>query len=83
MRYILSLAMIVVGFVIVLKAEWILRNVGRNAWAEQHLGVEGGSRLFYKLIGIGIMILGALILTGMIEGILMGTVGSLFGGFKK
>ncbi|OGY81491.1 MAG: hypothetical protein A3F54_02605 [Candidatus Kerfeldbacteria bacterium RIFCSPHIGHO2_12_FULL_48_17] len=56
--------MIVIGAVITLKSEALFHFVGRIAWAEEHLGVEGGSRVFIKLIGIGLIVLGILVGTG-------------------
>lgn len=47
-----------VGFILVWKADWFMNNFGRIAWAEQHLGTEGGTRLMYKIIGTIIIIAG-------------------------
>lgn len=52
MKWLIGSVVILIGFVITLKSEWLLQNVGRVDWAERHLGTEGGTRLFYKLIGI-------------------------------
>lgn len=72
---ILGLLIMVVGFITTYKSEWLLHNLGRVQWAEQHLGLEGGSRLFYKLVGIGIIFLGIFIVTGIWSDILNGFVG--------
>ena len=77
-RIILGLIGIAIGFLIVWKSEWILQNFGANGWAEAHLGTEGGSRLLYKLIGIIIMFVAVLYMTGLIEGILLSIFGGLF-----
>lgn len=77
-RIILGLIGIGIGFVIVWQSEWLLQNFGTNAWAEQKLGTDGGSRLLYKLIGIIIMFLALLYMTGLIEGILLAVFGRLF-----
>ena len=68
MNIIFGLMMIAVGFVVVLKSEWLLSNFGRIAFFEDKLGTEGGSRLGYKLVGIVILFFGVLTLTGMIKG---------------
>ena len=68
MNIIFGLLMITVGFVVVLKSEWLLSNFGRIAFFEDKLGTEGGSRLGYKLVGIVILFFGVLTLTGMIKG---------------
>lgn len=52
MNYLVGLIVIVVGALLVIKANWFLANFGSIDWAERHLGAEGGTRLFYKLIGI-------------------------------
>lgn len=78
MHYILGLIMIVVGGLLVVKSEWFLQNFGTVAWAEEHLGFNGGSRLFYKLIGIVIIFFGFMVITNLMGAFLMGTVGKLF-----
>ena len=58
MKYVLGIVLIALGFVIMWKSDWIMNNFGRIAWAEAKLGMEGGTRLFWKLIGL-IIILGS------------------------
>lgn len=65
LRVLLGIGIISVGTFFVIKTEWFLENFGRIEWAEEHLGFEGGSRLFYKLIGILIIILGFLVVSGL------------------
>lgn len=67
MHIIAGLILLALGFVIVLKSEWLLSNFGRIAFFEAKLGTEGGSRLGYKLIGIVIIFIGILVLTNMIS----------------
>lgn len=55
------------GFVLVWKADWFLRNFGSIPFAEKFLQTEGGSRLFYKLIGILFMIGGMMHATALLE----------------
>ena len=52
------------GALIVIKTEWLLDNFGRMSWFEAKLGTEGGSRLGYKLIGLIIIIVGIIQMTG-------------------
>lgn len=78
MRFFLGLIGIIIGSLITIKSEWILQNVGRNQWAEEHLGYEGGSRLLYKLIGITIIVLAMLYMTGLVEPILIKILSPLF-----
>lgn len=71
MRYIIGLIGVVLGFVIVWKSEWFLTNFGRIPWAEEHLGLEGGTRLFYKLLGIVVILLSFMYMGGFVEGIIL------------
>ncbi len=78
-RIIIGIIGIVVGCIMVIKSEWFLSFFGRIDWAEIHLGAEGGTRLFYKLLGMATILISLLIMTGMIEGVLMAIFGPLFG----
>lgn len=78
MKYIVGILAIVFGTFMVIKTEWFLENFGTNAWAEQHLGSDGGSRLMYKLIGLAIIIIAMLGMTGLLGGIIMSIFSSLF-----
>ena len=63
----------------ILKTEWIIANFGANAWAEQHLGSSGGTRIFYKLIGLGIILIGFLLITGLLEPITRSALSPIVG----
>jgi len=78
LRIVGGIAGVAIGLVIVIKTEWFLENFGTIEWAEQHMGTSGGTRMFYKLIGIGIILIGFLAATGMLGGFFLGTVGRLF-----
>lgn len=67
-----------VGFLMVWKADWILQNFGHIDWAEEKLGSEGGTRLFWKLFGLAIIFGSFLHLFGFWGSILDGIFGSLF-----
>ncbi len=43
-----------------IKAHWMYENFGAVAFAEKYLGSSGGTRLFYKLIGIFFIFIGFL-----------------------
>jgi len=79
MRYFIGILMVAVGVFLILKTEWFIQNFGTNAWAEEHLGYNGGTRLMYKLIGIAFIFFGFLTITNMINGFLAGTIGKIFG----
>ncbi|MFW0862669.1 MAG: hypothetical protein ACKKL6_03730 [Candidatus Komeilibacteria bacterium] len=72
MRFIIGLILIGVGFTMVWKTEGWFSFFGRIAFAEKYLGTEGGSRLFYKLIGILGILIGMLLVTGLYDDV-MGT----------
>lgn len=59
-----------ISLTMVIKTEWYLSNFGRIGFFDQHLGVEGGSRLGYKLLGIAGFFIGFMVFSGMIEGFL-------------
>lgn len=77
-RILVGLAMMFIGFHMVWKTDAWLRLFGRNWWAERHFGVEGGSRLFYKLLGVAVTFLGLFVATNMIQGIIVSIFGPLF-----
>ena len=78
MKYFVGILAIVVGALMVIKTEWLIENLGTNAWAEEHLGADGGSRLMYKLIGLAIIVVAMLGITGMLGSIIMSIAGRLF-----
>lgn len=70
MFILIGFAITALGFLIVIKSEWMLNNFGRIGWFDQHLGLNGGSRLGYKLVGMAIIFIGFLVFTNMIGGFL-------------
>lgn len=80
MRIILGLISIAIGFLLVWKADWIINNFGQIDWAERKLATEGGTRLLWKLIGLGIIILAMLYMFGFIGGIIEAIFSPLFRG---
>ena len=82
-RVILGLIIVAIGAVITIYSEAIYRFIGPIPSAEKYLGTEGGSRLAYKLIGILITVVGFMIMTNLIEGILNSIAVNLFGGFAR
>lgn len=76
MDWLIGIIVVIIGSFLVVKTQWIYDFTGPIEWAEAHLGAEGGTRLFIKLIGV-LMILGA-IMAG--TGLLGNLVRSVFGG---
>lgn len=70
MKILGGLIVIALGTAIIMYTEWILKNFGKVTWFEKNLGAEGGTRLGYKLIGLIIIFLGLLMITGMMDGFL-------------
>ncbi len=75
-QILVGLLMIVVGLLMCWKTEWFLRIVGRIEWAEVHFG--GGSRFFYKMLGIAIILIGFLAVTNLFDLVIGGFVRSIF-----
>ncbi|MBI5369647.1 hypothetical protein HZA85_00425 [Candidatus Uhrbacteria bacterium] len=65
----LGLAVMVVGFLMVQKTETLLNWFGSVPFAEEKFG-PGGSRFFYKLIGILVVFIGIFIATNIISNML-------------
>ena len=79
MSYIISLLVIALGALITIKSEKIYNALGPVAWAEEHLGTEGGSRLFYKLVGMTLIFLAFFYMSGILQSIGLAIFGRLFG----
>ena len=82
-KFFLGTFIATVGFLVVWKSEWMLRNFGRIAFFDQHLGTEGGSRLGYKLIGMLAMFIGVLMMTGLIDAFMGWTLSPLMDLFRQ
>jgi hypothetical protein len=67
----------IIGVVLIIFTEWFIQNFGRIAWAEEHLGVEGGTRIFLKLLGLLCMFFGMLMILGLFGGLVMWIFGPL------
>lgn len=78
-RILIGLAIVVVGFLIVWKTEWINQNFGSIAWAEAKFGGSGGSRLLYKFIGLVFIFVGFLAVTNLHKAFFVAVFGGLFG----
>lgn len=59
----------IIGLLFIIFTEWFLNNFGRIDWAEQKLG--GGTRLFYKLLGLILMFVGMLMMLDLFGGLVM------------
>lgn len=77
MRFFIGIAAALAGIGLILKTEWLIENFGNSAWAEAKFSSSGGSRLFYKLIGLALIFIGFMLITGLFQGFLEGTVGKV------
>ena len=78
MKYIIALLAVAFGAILVIKTEWFIQNFGTSAWAEEHMGTSGGTRLFYKLVGFAIIIIAFLGVSGLLGDMILGFFGKLF-----
>ncbi len=74
-RILLGAVIAAAGAFFVVKTQKVLDVFGAVDWAEQKLG-GGGSRLFYKLLGIVFILIGFVVMTNMWNAFLESTVGS-------
>ena len=81
MRILFGIVLVILGALLVIKTEPIYNFFGPVPFAEKYIHSEGGSRLFYKLIGITIILVGFSLITGLHRGFFEWIGRSLFGGF--
>jgi len=62
------------GFLLVWKTVGFLDFVGRSDWAEEKFG-PGGTQTFLKLLGVGLIMAGFIIITNLHVGVLQGLAG--------
>ena len=78
-RIIIMLIGIAIGFLMVWKTQKWLDVFGHVGFLEQKFGTMGGTRTFYKLLGLVIAIGSVLYVTGGLQAILIAVFGGLFG----
>ncbi|MCX6745257.1 MAG: hypothetical protein NTX82_07090 [Candidatus Parcubacteria bacterium] len=66
-----------IGPWLILKTEWFVQNFGRNSWAEEHLSTSGGTRFFYKLLGLIMVFIGLTMMFDLFGGIVFWALGPL------
>lgn len=77
MTFLFGLVGLAIGVAIVIKSESMLNAFGRIQFFEEKLGAEGGSRLGYKLLGMLIIFISILMITGLINGFMLWLVSPL------
>ena len=68
MRFFGGIIIVIIGALIIIKREWFLNNFGRMNFFEEKLGIHGGSRLGYALLGFLVIFIGFLIAFDLING---------------
>ena len=76
-RILVGFLIVIVGYLMTAKTQWFLDILGRIDWAERNF-VSGGSRLFYKLLGIAIIMIGFLVITNLFNIVIGGFIMSIF-----
>lgn len=65
MRFIIGIILIVAGFFVTWKSEWLFQNFGTIAFFEKYMHSSGGGRLGYKIFGIIFIFAGILAITNL------------------
>ncbi|HAZ28841.1 MAG TPA: hypothetical protein DCY48_03660 [Candidatus Magasanikbacteria bacterium] len=76
MKYIIALIAIAAGSLLIMKTEWFFENFGSSSWAEQH-GIP--TRSLYKFVGIAIILLALLGVSGILGSVILSIFAPLFG----
>ncbi len=67
MRIFWGLVAFAAGITLVMKTEWFLNNFGRLDFFESKLSTFGGSRMGYKLLGLGLAFFGLALVLNLTE----------------
>ncbi len=76
-RILIGLAITALGVSMSFKTQWYMRILGRLPFAEKYMG-GGGTRLFYKLFGVVVALLGLMITTDLFDNMMEWFIGGLF-----
>ena len=78
-QIITGILLVIIGFFIMRGANAMLKAFGRVGMFEKFLRTEGGTRLFYQLVGLLLIAVGFMYATGIFQRL----VGSLFRPFFR
>ena len=78
-RIIIGIVVAVVGFLMVWKAPKFAEAIGAQPWLEKIVG-EGNTIGAYKLLGLIIIIVGCMVATNLVQGLLMWFFAPVFRG---
>ncbi len=76
-RILIGIAITLLGVLFVWKTDIFYSMLGSVDWADRTFG-GGGTRTFYKLMGVGIIIIGVMVMTNLFEIMIGGFISSLF-----
>ncbi|MFA5048018.1 MAG: hypothetical protein WC516_03205 [Patescibacteria group bacterium] len=72
----------VIGFFMVWKPHIFLEMIGEQQWAEKFFG-QGNGTTAYKVIGMVIIVVSFLVITGLFKGVIVWFFGPLFNGYNQ
>ncbi len=78
-RILIGVGVAAIGFLFVYKTAFILEMIGRIEFAERKFG-PGGTRLFYKLLGTAIILVGFMFITNLFDRVIGGFLTNIFSG---
>ncbi len=81
MKFLIFLILLGIGLLMIIKTEGMVRATGEIGWAQRHLG-GAGTYTLYKLVGLAIILIGMMYVTGLFQNLLGGLLGGLFGGIQ-
>jgi len=79
--FFLGLFGLIVGFLMVWKPAKFVEALGEPSWTEKIFS-SGRGTTAYQTIGIVVIIISIMIMTGLIQGMFLSIVGPLFGAIK-
>jgi hypothetical protein len=79
-RILIGIIGIATGCLLAIYHNWFTENVGRPAWADKYLGPFGGARLFYILLGILVVVIATLYMTGSLGPMIVKIFSRIFAG---
>lgn len=79
----LALLAVIIGALLVIKSNWLVNTFGYVSFAEGSMRAWGGTRMLWKLIGIGIIIIAFLHISELLDGILLSIFSSTIGGLQQ
>jgi len=77
-RILIGFLISALGFLMVYKTPWFLSILGRVRFAEKTFG-GGGTRIFYKLLGTVVLLVGFMVMLNLWEGFFVSVFGKAFG----